>query len=179
MAQSRAWSPCGILGLFRPAPLNVTVSNKSLVVAIAALALAIAAAVAAKLLLAPAGEIVFTAPLDTACSLQNGPCASDLPGGGRIELAIAPRPIPLLQPLNLSVKVQGMKARAVEVDFTGVDMNMGYNRPKLQREGSGLFSGQTTLPVCITGRMEWQAVVVVSGDKGKVAAPFRFVTSHN
>ncbi|BCB27965.1 hypothetical protein SKTS_28510 [Sulfurimicrobium lacus] len=157
----------------------MTVSNKSLIIAIAALALAIAAAVAAKFLLAPPGEVTYTAPLDTTCDLQAGPCSSAIPGGGRIELAIAPRPIPLLQPLRLNVKVQGMEARAVEVDLTGVDMNMGFNRPKLQRDGSGQFSGQTTLPVCITGRMAWQAVVVVTGDKAKVAAPFRFITTHN
>lgn len=160
-------------------PLNLTVSNKSLIVTIAALALAIAAAMAAKFLLAPPGEVTVTAPLDTACNLQEGPCSSAIPGGGRIEFAIAPRPIPLLQPLRLSVQVQGMEARAVEVDFTGVDMNMGFNRPQLQRENNGRFSGQTTLPVCITGRMAWQAVVVVTSDKTKVAAPFRFVTSRD
>ena len=110
---------------------------------------------------------------------RQGLAAATIPGGGRVEFAIAPRPIPLLQPLRLSVKVQGMEARAVEVDLTGVDMNMGYNRPKLQRESNGQFSGQTTLPVCITGRMAWQAVVVVTSDKAKVAAPFRFVTSRD
>lgn len=159
-------------------PLNVSMTNKSLIVAIAALALAIAAAIAAKFLLAPPGEVTYTAPL-SACNLQEGPCSSAIPGGGRIEFAIAPRPIPLLQPVRLSVKVQGMKARTVEVDLTGVDMNMGYNRPKLQREGEGQFTGQATLPVCITGRMAWQAVVLVTSDDAKVAVPFRFVTSRN
>lgn len=157
----------------------MTLSNKPLVATIAALILAIIAAVAAKFLLAPPGEITVTAPLNTACDLQIGPCSSDIPGGGRIEFTIAPHPIPLLQPLRLSVKVQGLDARTVEVDFTGVDMNMGYNRPRLQRENNGQFSGQTTLPVCITGRMAWQAVVVVTSDKTKVAAPFHFITSHN
>ena len=166
-------------GFFRLFSLNVTVSNKSLIITLAALALAIGGAIAAKFLLAPPGEVTVTAPLNTSCNLQDGPCSSAIPGGGRVELAIAPRPIPLLQPLRLSVKVQGMEARAVEVDFTGVDMNMGYNRPQLQREKNGQFSGQTTLPVCITGRMAWQAVVVVTSDKAKVAAPFRFVTSRD
>lgn len=157
----------------------MTVSNKSLIAAVAALVLAIAAAVGAKFLLAPPSEITATAPLDSGCDLHAGPCTSVIPGGGSIELSIAPRPIPLLQPLRLNVKVQGIEARAVEIDFTGVDMNMGYNRPQLQRGNDGQFSGQTTLPVCITGRMAWQAVVVVTGDKAKVAAPFRFVTTHN
>ena len=155
----------------------MNLSNKPLVATIAALILAIAAAIAAKFLLAPPGKITATAPLNTTCDLQAGPCSSDLPGGGRVEFTIAPRPIPLLEPLRLSVKVQGMEARAVEVDVTGVDMNMGYNRPQLQRDNNGQFTGQTTLPVCITGRMAWQAVVVVTSGKTKVAAPFRFITT--
>lgn len=157
----------------------MTVSNKSLSLAIAALVLAIAAAIAAKFLLAPPAEISITAPLNSSCDLQQGPCSSAIPGGGSVEFAIAPRPIPLLQPLRLNVKVQGMEARAVEIDFTGEDMNMGYNRPKLKDDGNGHFTGQATLPVCITGHMAWRAMVVVTSDKTKIAAPFRFVTSRD
>ncbi|PWB49130.1 MAG: hypothetical protein C3F18_10615 [Nitrosomonadales bacterium] len=147
--------------------------------AIAALILAIGAAIAAKLWLVPSPEASVTAPLDPACDLHAGPCASAIPGGGRIELSIEPRPIPLLRPLRLAVKTQGLDARLVEVDFTGVDMNMGYNRPQLKQEGEYRFSGETTLPVCITGGMAWQAAVVVTTPKLKVVAPFRFSSSRN
>lgn len=157
----------------------MTLSNKPLFAAIAALILAIAAAVGAKLWLASQPATTVTIPLNTACDLQAGPCASATPGGGRIELTIEPRPIPLLRPLHLTVKVEGLDARSVEVDFIGVDMNMGYNRPVLKQEDGGSFSGQTTLPVCITGRMAWQASVLVTTDNTRLAAPFRFVTSHH
>ena len=73
--------------------------------------------------------------------------------------------------------VAGIEPRSIEVDFAGTDMNMGYNRPQLQRGNNGQFTGQATLPVCITGRMAWQAVVVVTNSKAKVAAPFRFITT--
>lgn len=157
----------------------MNLSNKPLFATIAALILAIGAAVGAKLLLTPTPEASVTALLDPTCNLQAGPCNSDIPGGGRIELSIEPRPIPLLRPMRIVVKTQGLDARLVEVDFTGVDMNMGYNRPQLKQEGEHQFSGETTLPVCITGHMSWQAAVVVTTPKLKVVAPFRFTTSRN
>lgn len=154
-------------------------SNKSLVATIAALILAIGAAVGARLWLVPDPEASVTASLDPACDLHAGPCSSEIPGGGRIELSIEPRPIPLLRPLRLVVKTQGLDARLVEVDFTGVDMNMGFNRPKLKQEGDQQFSGETVLPVCITGHMAWQAAVVVTTPKLKAVAPFHFTASRN
>lgn len=154
-------------------------SNKSLVVTIVALTVAIGGAVGAKLWLRPDPVNTVSAALNTSCDLHAGPCVSTLPGGGRIELSIEPRPIPLLRPINLAVRVEGLDARRVEIDFTGVDMNMGYNRPELKRENGNRFTGQATLPVCITGRMAWQAMVLVTTNDIRAAAPFRFVTTHN
>lgn len=155
----------------------MSLSNKPLAATIAALVLAIGGAVGAKLWLVPNPETSVTAPLDPACDLNAGPCSSAIPGGGRIELSIEPRPIPLLRPLRLVVKTQGLDARLVEVDFTGMEMNMGYNRPQLKHEGEHQFTGETTLPVCITGGMAWQAAVIVTTPKIKAVAPFQFDTS--
>lgn len=155
-------------------------NTRQLVATIAALMVAISAAVGAKLWLGnPPPLPIVSAPLNTSCDLHAGPCSSVVPGGGKIELSIEPRPIPLLRPLNLVVKTQGLEAHRVEIDFIGVDMNMGFNRPELKREKDNRFAGQATLPVCITGRMEWQATVLVTSDNITAAAPFRFVTSHN
>lgn len=154
-------------------------NNKTLLAAIAALLVAIGGAVGAKLWLRPQPATTVSAALDAACNLHAGPCSSNIPGGGRVELAIEPRPIPLLRPLRLVARVEGLDARMVEIDFTGVDMNMGYNRPQLKRENDNQFTGQATLPVCITGRMEWQAAVRVTTDKFTAVAPFRFITTHN
>ncbi len=154
-------------------------TNKPLIATIVALTVAIGGAVGAKLWLRPNPANTVSAALNTSCDLHAGPCTSTLPGGGRIELSIEPRPIPLLRPLSLAVRVEGLDARRVEIDFTGVDMNMGYNRPELKRENGNRFTGQATLPVCITGRMAWQAMVLVTTNDIRAAAPFRFVTTHN
>ena len=116
------------------------------------------------------------ATLDPDCDLRAGPCTGQLADGTRITFGIEPREIPVVQPLNLEVTVEGREIFGVEVDFTGVDMNMGFNRPKLERVGEGRYSGGGILPVCIRNAMEWEARVLASTENGLVAAPFRFIT---
>ena len=119
---------------------------------------------------------VVSADLDPGCDLRAGPCASKLPGGGSISLGIEPRTIPLVKPLEYLVKVEGIEADSVEIDFSGVDMNMGFNRPKLSRTADGEFSGSGVLPVCVREAMEWEARVMLHTEDGLIAAPYRFVT---
>lgn len=121
-------------------------------------------------------EITRIAPLVPECDLRAGPCVGELPGGGTIRFAIQPEDIPVVKPLKYEVQVEGMEASSVEIDFQGIDMNMGYNRPKLQAMGDGLFSGDGMIPVCVRDAMEWEAKVLVRTGDGLVAAPFRFIT---
>lgn len=139
-----------------------------------ATALAITAAVKLSPLLNPPQKISL--PLDTACDLHQGPCTSLLPGGGRLEFSLEPRPIAVLKPLRLLVRATGFKAGSVDVDFTGVDMKMAFNRPHLVSGKDGLFTGEATLPVCVRDKMAWQATVLVESDGKRFAVPFRFET---
>jgi hypothetical protein len=99
-----------------------------------------------------------------------------LPGGGHLEFTLGPRPVPLLSPLKLEIRVSGSNTRALEVDFTGVNTPMAFNRAYLLPAGKGVYRAQTTLPVCTTGRMEWQATVLLENGKRQMLAPFRFET---
>lgn len=127
-------------------------------------------------LLMPKADV--TANPDPGCDLHRGICAAPLPAGGRISLALTPHPIPVTAPLELTVEVEGVNADAVAVDFAGVNMNMGFNRPRLAPAGAGRFIGQATLPVCVTGRMTWQATVLVETGSTRIAVPFRFDAGH-
>ena len=120
--------------------------------------------------------VVATAPLDPGCDLRRGPCVVTLPNGAAVRFALEPRTIPLLEPLTIDVHVAGMRALGVQVDFAGVDMNMGYNRPSLVAEGEGRYVGKTVLPVCVRHRMDWEARVLIRTADGLVATPFRFST---
>lgn len=109
----------------------------------------------------------------SACDLARQACVATLPDGGQLEFSIEPRPIPSLKPLKLQATLKGTEARKIEVDFAGTDMKMGYNRPALELS-DGRFGGQANLPVCITGKMSWDATVLVETSKALVAVPFRF-----
>jgi hypothetical protein len=82
----------------------------------------------------------------------------------------------VVQPLQLQVELTGLEAKRVQVDFSGVDMNMGFNRPNLEHQGGGRFAGEARLPVCVRDAMEWEARVLIQTDAGLISAPFRFIT---
>lgn len=124
-------------------------------------------------------QLVAVAAPDPDCDLRAGPCSGVLPGGGRIGFRIEPDDIPVLQPLMLSVRLDGLDVQGVEVDFAGTDMNMGYNRVPLQRDVTGLWQGQGILPVCVRNVMHWEATVLLKTPDGLMAAPFRFDTYRN
>jgi hypothetical protein len=116
------------------------------------------------------------APLDPLCDLRRGPCTARFPGGGMVRLGIVPRHIPVLEPLTLTVEVEGLEVSGVELDFAGTDMNMGYNRVRLAPSGPGRFLGEGMLPICVRSRMTWEAKVMLDTPRGLLVAPFRFDT---
>ena len=123
-----------------------------------------------------AGEITAVAALDPSCDMQKGACQALFPDGSAIGLSIDPRPIQSLKPLQIQVTTEGLDAHAVEVDFRGLGMNMGYNRPRLKKEAERQFSGPGMLSICVLDRMSWEATVLARTDDGVMAAPFRFET---
>lgn len=125
-------------------------------------------------LLLPKSDVVVQP--DPACDLQRGPCRVLLPAGGGVELAMGTLPIPLVRPFEVRVATEGFTAAKVEVDFAGVDMNMGYNRPRFADRGNGVYAAEVTLPVCISGQMEWQATVLIEAGGQRIAIPYRFAT---
>lgn len=104
-------------------------------------------------------------------------CQVTLPDGATLTLALSPQPVPLVKPFQVAVHVQGMSPRQIDVDFAAVGMDMGYNRPRLRAQPeAGHFAATTSLPVCITGPMQWQATVLVETLTARIAIPFRFST---
>lgn len=113
---------------------------------------------------------------DPVCNLQKQSCAVNLPSGGKVELSLGGKTIPLVKPFEVQVKTSGVSPSRVEIDFAGVDMNMGYNRPELISQGEGRYVGEATLPVCITGHMDWQATVLIEAGAERIAVPYRFTS---
>ena len=149
-------------------------NKKLLIDGIGILLIALVVVVGYKLspLLLPRADVVIQP--DPACNLQRQACAVKLPSGGSVELAMATRPIPMVKPFEVQVTTSGFAPGRVEVDFAGIEMNMGLNRPELATRGDGRFAGQVTLPVCITGAMDWQATVLIETGGERIAIPYRF-----
>lgn len=113
---------------------------------------------------------------DPVCNLQREACAVKLPTGGTVTLTMGTRPIPLVKSFEVEVATSGLSPARVEVDFSGVDMNMGLNRPELTARRPGSYVAQVSLPVCVTGSMDWQATVLLDTGGERVAIPYRFTT---
>lgn len=143
---------------------------------VAATLLAMACVAVAGYLLLPKADVLV--PLVEGCRLDQQACASDLPGGGRIEVAIEPRPVPTAQPFRLRITLDGMQAEKVEAEFTGVGMNMGATRLRLEAADGGRYTGQVSLPACVTGGMTWQATVFLDDGRRVISVPFRFESGH-
>jgi len=112
----------------------------------------------------------------SSCDLQQGACAATLRSGGGLQLTINPRPIPLVEPLSFALETDVSGLRRVELDFSGVDMNMGYNRVQLKAADSGRYTGEGMLPVCVRNRMTWEVKVLLSTADAVYSVPFRFET---
>lgn len=156
-------------------PCSAVPANKSLLIDAAIVAALLAVGAAGYYyspLLLPKTDAAATP--DAACDLHRNACGAALPGGGRIELSLLPHPIPNVQPIQAEVRVAGAQARKVTLDLAGEKMNMGVNRTELEDKGNGLFTGTTSLPVCVTGAMAWRATLVVETARERISVPYRF-----
>lgn len=111
------------------------------------------------------------------CDLHRQACRVDLPGGGWLELSLEPRPVRMLSPFLIRVGLGGLPVDRVAVDFSGVEMDMGYNRPSLRRMDDGAYEATGILPMCVDERMTWQARVLLYQADGLGVVSFRFETS--
>ncbi len=110
------------------------------------------------------------------CDLSERACTVLLPSGGAARLDLAPRPVVLLEPLILELELSGRDPSWVDVDLAGVEMFMGFNRPRLERVSPGVYRGEVILPTCSSNRMTWAATVLPDGDRARAEVQFQFST---
>jgi hypothetical protein len=157
-------------------PRTSVVNKKILIDLIGVLLIALVVVVGYKLspLLLPKADV--TVQPDPGCDLQRRACTVELPGRGKIELSMGTRPVPMVKPFSIEVTSTGFSPDRVEVDFSGVDMDMGLNRPHLAARGDGRYGAEVMLPVCITGKMDWQVTVLVETGSERIAIPYRLAS---
>ena len=154
---------------------TLTINRALLIDAIAMLCIVLVGVVGYKLspMLAPRIDVRI-AP-DPGCNLHRGTCTVMIEGH-RLEFRISPQPVPAIKPISLDVRAPHIDIRRIDADFAGIGMNMGMHRPQLLSLGAGRYRAETSLPVCITGSMEWELTLLVETTTEHVLIPFRFTT---
>jgi hypothetical protein len=111
-------------------------------------------------------------PRPMACDVGKTSCAADT-ALGRIELDLAPRPLPVMQPL-VAVVNASEPLDEVRLDLNGRDMDMGPNQTRLISQGPLRWQGSATIPVCLSGRMRWEATLKVRRGNRQESLRFGF-----
>lgn len=123
-----------------------------------------------------ASDIIQVEPSDPLCDLQKGACSAQVKGLGNLVFEILPREILMNKPFKMTLKVAKDIDAKVWVDFMGLNMNMGYNRPVMKKDGPNHYVTEATLPACTVDSMTWQATVLIRLKNKTYGIPFKFIT---
>lgn len=127
-------------------------------------------------LLKPQQKKIYFLP-ESDCNLQLGPCQFTDPQIGTMQITITPQPILANQKLNIKVTYEKDLIKDMKIDFYGINMNMGYNRPTLQKTGDH-FSGMGALPICTVKKMLWSITVLYTVEQKTYGKKFSLETKN-
>lgn len=124
-------------------------------------------------------EHITTWPVNNECDLHTQSCSSTV-GNAQATLNISPHPIPIARPLNIGVQLENFpKITKVELDISGVNMYMGFNRTTLEPTTPNIYEGTSMLAFCTTQDMFWQATIMVHLQNGEqIQIPYSLKTSN-
>jgi len=111
------------------------------------------------------------------CQPELAPCSVRL-AGRQLRFSL-PKKAFYLQIFPVEVLLTGFtrnEIEAVSVRFEMPGMNMARNQVQLS-VNDGLWRGRVMLPVCISGRSDWQAIVDVKAEGKTYRAIFSFVVA--
>ena len=111
------------------------------------------------------------------CLLDQSVCEAELSNGTRLTLEITPRPVPLMQTLQFKLNsAERRDMRPLQIDITGLNMEMGLNRATFNVQDEGVWFAETLLPICSQRRMHWQAAVLIENAQQYERVSFQFYT---
>lgn len=117
-----------------------------------------------------------TWPLVKQCNLHQQACTAEH-NGQKVTLDIAPKPIPVANPLKVSVTLDNLTAQALQIDINGHNMYMGYNRLPLEKVDEHHWRGSTMLAFCTNAKMEWIITLIIDKPDGhQLRIPFYLET---
>lgn len=116
-------------------------------------------------------------PMIEDCSLHQQSCTSKM-GNSSVTLKISPDPIPVARPLGIELQLENLTAKKVELDISGANMYMGYNRVTLSpTEKEGRYVGTSMLAFCTTQKMKWKITLMIHQQNGnQIQIPYLLET---
>lgn len=112
---------------------------------------------------------------DEACDLARHNCSASA-SGRELTVTLSPRPVPVLDKVEIEVHSRGVDSRSLQLRITGVEQDMGLIETRLRRERDGLYRGHFYLSVCSRTLMTWKMVVTSGEEEGGIIAVFHFQT---
>lgn len=112
------------------------------------------------------------------CSLSEKACEIKTPVG-LIKVSFDSHPIVENKKMGMKVinSVEGFVP--FEIDFEGIDQDMGFIRSSLNKGSDKTYSGTVTLPVCDLPRMRWKAKLILRNAQGsEKGVVFNFITKN-
>ncbi|MCF6346142.1 MAG: hypothetical protein L3J00_06700 [Thiomicrorhabdus sp.] len=122
-------------------------------------------------------ENVSVWPMVKDCSLHNQACLTNN-NEQSVRLKISPDPIPIAMPLGIELNIKNIQAKKIELDISGANMYMGYNRVTLIPDGdTGRYIGTTMLAFCTTEKMQWKITLMIHQKDGtEIQIPYLLET---
>ncbi len=123
-------------------------------------------------------------PLVTDCDLHYEACTSHN-AEQSLQLSITPRPIPVARTLEVEVILENIVADKIEIDISGLNMYMGFNRIFISETEPNLWQGKSMLAFCTLDKMEWQVTVILhhkdqeQGESKQTQIPFSLITTNS
>lgn len=107
------------------------------------------------------------------CDLSKTACKLD-----GYEVSLSPLPIIANQNFTVKVSTTDNQSKPIEVDFEGIDQNMGYIRPALSLTESLAYKGHFYIPSCEVPLMQWRARLILQTPQGPKGMNFYFKSSN-
>lgn len=105
------------------------------------------------------------------CDLAKNPCVLN-----GYEVSIGPYPIITEKDFEVKVTTTKAEGKPIEMDFEGVENDMGYIHPKLTQTSDQTYTGKFHIPVCELPEMLWKARLILETPTGPKSLVFHFKT---
>lgn len=116
-------------------------------------------------------------PTPENCDLHTGPCTIEH-NGAKVTLQINPHPIPIARPLGVQLTLENLKPTEIQLDISGINMYMGYNRVPLMSTKPNRWVGTSMLAFCTAETMQWQITLMMTENGKEIQVPFYLETSN-